>query len=148
VQHSASSKQFVVNHLASVALVFGIFISSLTVVATLSLTGDLPSIGGDNAASVVPQASAEDAARRQLEMERNDFLVWQKELAEAHADIVAQRQLDMERDEYLDWQRQFAVARSDSDAFVPATAYDMEQRQLRMERDDFLAWQKELAEMR
>jgi hypothetical protein len=82
MQTQMTLTRFARNHLSGTALAFGILVSSLTAIATLGVTGDLPGMHDSPArvadTRVSVRASAADAARRQLTMERNDYYEWQR----------------------------------------------------------------------
>jgi hypothetical protein len=107
MQTQTAVKRFALKHLAGTALAFGIMVSSVTAVATHSLTGDLPGQDGNGSArvgdvSVTTRVNAAEAEQRQLTMERVDFAAWRRSQA---AITPAQRELLMERADYVAWQR-------------------------------------------
>jgi hypothetical protein len=149
-------KRLAFNHFGSAVLAFGILVSSLTVVATVALAGDLPGLGGNahsqsssRAEVALPRAaSAQDAERRELVMQRSEFTDWRHATASGPAvatDDVAipasasagdaeRRALNMERSEFTDWRH------STMSGSTVATDEDALQRELRMERDEYLRW--------
>ena len=77
-------KRFALNHLGRTAVAFGILVSSLTAVTTLTLTGDLPGIGRHSSAqqvetSVPASQSAAEARQRYLAMERAEYFAWRRQ---------------------------------------------------------------------
>ena len=86
---------------------------ALTAVATLSLTGDLPSRSDANVAHVSASGVTSAASRaelRQLSVERGDFLEWRTN-QELGAPLTlsdtaaAERQVHMDRGDFLTWRQ-------------------------------------------
>jgi hypothetical protein len=107
-------KQFALNHIGRAALAFGILVSCLTAVTTLTLTGDLPGIGSAGSTQQVETSApadhtAAEASRRQLAMEREEYLAWRRLMAAPTDRDAAQRELQMERNEFLEWRRSHAL---------------------------------------
>jgi hypothetical protein len=143
MQAQMTVKQFVLSHLGGTALAISILVSSVTAVATLSLTGDLPGIG-DNGSAHVDDSSAttsdnvSDAVQRQLTMERDDYTAWRRSQA---AITPAQRELRMERADFYAWQRSQKALPGESIAKV-VTEADAARRQLEMDRDDYYEYMR------
>jgi hypothetical protein len=107
-------KQLALNHVGAAALAFGILVSSLTAVTTLTLTGDLPSIGSDGSALHIETSApafqtAAEAKQRYLATERAEYLAWRQLMAAPTDQDAAQRELQMERNEFLEWRRSHAL---------------------------------------
>jgi hypothetical protein len=111
--HQATGfKHVVTSHIFAI-LACGIVVCCLTAVATLSLTGDLPSMSNANVAHVSASGVTSDASRaelRQVSMERGDFLEWRtnQELGApltSSDTVAAERQLQMERDDFFAWRQ-------------------------------------------
>jgi hypothetical protein len=117
MQAHLTVKQFAITHFGVTALAFGILVSSLTAAATLGLTGEFPGFGDGASAPLANSASTTmvtDAERRQLMMERADYIAWRNEDKLAAGSVATtnvqttdaeRRQLDMEREEFNQWRR-------------------------------------------
>ena len=112
--HQATGfKHVVIRRSGATIVAFGIVVCCLTAVATLSLTGDLPARGRADVAHVSTSAvtaAASHAERRQLSVERGDFLEWRANQAldaplTSRDTAAAERQLQMERGDFLTWRQ-------------------------------------------
>jgi hypothetical protein len=112
--HQATGfKHVVTGHIGATIVAFGILVCCLTAVATLSLTGDLPSrsdAGVAHVSSNAVTAAASRAERREISIERGDLLEWRtnQELGApltSSDTAAAERQLQMEREDFVTWRQ-------------------------------------------
>jgi hypothetical protein len=122
MQMQTTVKRFALKHIGGTALALGVLLSSLTVAATLSVTGDFPGRGHAESAHVVDSGSslrvtAAVAEQRQQRMERDDFDGWHSQTRSgaetsatggASAADAQRRELQMERAEYSEWRLRLA----------------------------------------
>lgn len=123
MQTQTTLKRYALKHIGVMAIGFGILVSSLTAAATLSVTGDLPSISRGGSANVAdsgltPRVTAAAAERLRLHMERDEFAAWRNqwlpgvdsELTTSGQFADAQRrELLMQRSEFSEWLRSRAA---------------------------------------
>jgi hypothetical protein len=141
MQQTLGLKRFALNHIGGAFLVFGMLVSSLSVVATLSVTGDFPGAGHAESARVATSGSprrvtAAVAEQHQLRMDRDDFRAWQSQARSMGATSSMNAVVD-QMVAFFDAKlaRLEATELHISQTAAQAVA---EQQQLRMDRADFL----------
>jgi hypothetical protein len=113
MQQATGFKHVIAGHIVTMIVAFGIVVCCLTAVATLTITGDLPSRDDAGAVHIVASGVTSDASRaerRQVSMDRGDYLEWRtnQELGTplaSSATAAAERQLQMERDDFIAWRQ-------------------------------------------